>query len=79
MLNGLACITEFKKASAVCPDKVLPEASVIVPEIMISSFLPIISSYFLIATIAAFAFRVSNIVSISNRSAPPSTKPRTCS
>ena len=31
------------------------------------------------AKIAAFALRVSKIVSMSSRSAPPSTRPRACS
>ena len=34
-------ISEFKNASVVCPDKVLPLASVIVPETMIGIFLPV--------------------------------------
>ena len=32
--QGFACFTEVQKASAVWPDKVLPELSVIVPEII---------------------------------------------
>jgi hypothetical protein len=31
-LNNGMCDTETKKASTVCPESVLPEASVIVPE-----------------------------------------------
>jgi hypothetical protein len=33
MQKGLAFIIEMKKASVFCPDKVLPAASIIVPEI----------------------------------------------
>ena len=79
---------EFKNASTVCPDKVRPDASVMVPEIIISPLnliagfkvsCPNSCSYLLIAKIAALAFNVSNMVSISKTSEPPSTKPRTCS
>ncbi len=31
-VNGLACRIEFQKAETVCPDKIRPDASVIVPE-----------------------------------------------
>ena len=37
---GRACRTEFQKASVVWPDRVRPEASVMVPEIMIGSSTP---------------------------------------
>ncbi len=40
MESGLAWRTEFQNASGVCPDRVRPEASVIVPEIMIGSRSP---------------------------------------
>ena len=43
--SGFACETEVQKASTVCPDKVLPEASVIVPDI-INGILKLISSHF---------------------------------
>ena len=36
--NGLACIIEMKKASVFCPDKVLPAASIIVPEMNKGNF-----------------------------------------
>src|SRR5471032_2908570 len=35
--SGLAWLTEFQNASVVWPDRVRPEASVMVPEIMIGS------------------------------------------
>ena len=34
MVMGRACRTEFQNASTVCPDKMRPEASVTVPEII---------------------------------------------
>ena len=43
MLRGFACATEIRKASDVCPDNVLPLASVIVPDIIIGRVLPIFS------------------------------------
>ena len=56
---------------------VLPDASVIVPLIIIGRVLSLLVSlkYFLIAKMAAFAFNVSKIVSINKRSTPPSTNP----
>jgi len=38
MQNGSASIIEMKKASVSCPDRVLPAASIIVPEIKSGSF-----------------------------------------
>ena len=70
---GLACFTEFQKASVVWPLKVLPDASVIVPEIIIGVLVPVSSANCNRAKIAAFAFSVSKIVSISSMSAPPSS------
>ena len=40
MENGSAWRTECQKAVGVWPDRVRPERSVIVPEIMIGSFTP---------------------------------------
>ena len=71
--RGLAWRTEFQKASAVCPESVRPEASVIVPEIMSGSFAPVSSKYSSIAKSAALALSVSKIVSTRIRSTPPST------
>jgi len=39
MQNGLLFIIEIKKASVFYPDKFLPEASMIVPEIIKGNFL----------------------------------------
>ena len=82
-LNGLACAIETQKASIVCPDNVRPLRSVMVTEIINGSRWSVVvcrSSYSSsIATIAAFAFSVSTIVSTSSRSQPPSIRPRACS
>ena len=70
---------EYQKASAVWPDSVRPERSVMVPEIMIGSSTPISSNASSTATPAALALSVSKIVSIRMMSAPPSIRPRVCS
>ena len=74
-LIGCAWLSEFQNASAVWPDSVRPEASVIVPEIITGQRLPRSSNSFSTANTAALAFRVSNTVSISRMSAPPSSRP----
>ena len=79
MVNGRACRTECQKAVGVCPDSVRPDRSVIVPEIIIGSRTPFSAKTSSQAKIAALAFSVSKIVSIRIRSAPPSTRPRSCS
>ena len=71
IMNGSACCTEFQKASTVCPDKVRPDASVIVPEIITGRVTPVFAKLCLIAKIAAFAFSVSKIVSTIRKSTPP--------
>ena len=76
---GLAWRTEFQNASVVWPDSVRPEASVMVPEIMIGSSTPSSSNTCCTAKIAALAFSVSKIVSIRIRSAPPAIRPRVAS
>ena len=50
-----------------------------VPEIMTGSFTPRSAKTCWIATMAAFAFNVSKMVSTRMISEPPSTRPRTCS
>ena len=70
-MNGSACRTEFQNASVVWPDKVRPDASVIVPEIMTGNSVPLASKARLIAKIAALAFSVSKIVSTMRKSTPP--------
>ena len=67
---------EFQKASVVCPDKVLPDASLMVPETMMGSSIDISSRIPRTANNAALAFKVSNTVSIKMMSAPPSISER---
>ncbi len=64
MANGLAWRTLFQKASAVWPDRVRPERSVMVPEIQIGRASMPSSSRSLMALIAALQFSVSVMVSI---------------
>jgi hypothetical protein len=70
------CDSEFQKASAVWPESVRPEASVMVPEIITGQRRPRSSNSFSIANTAALALSVSKMVSISRMSAPPSSRPR---
>jgi hypothetical protein len=56
-----------------------PEASVTVPLIITGQRSPRRSNSASTAKIAALAFSVSKMVSISSRSAPPSSRPRACS
>ena len=72
--------TNTFNASRVWPLNVLPLASVIVPLIITGNGSFLISlKYFFIANMAAFAFNVSKMVSISSRSTPPSARPFVCS
>ena len=77
-LNNGICEIETKKASTVCPESVLPEASVMVPETIIG--ISILRSSFTssIAKRAALAFKVSKIVSTNKISLPPSINASTC-
>ncbi len=77
--SGRACRTEPQNASVTCPDRVRPDASVIVPEMMTGQRRPCSSKSVSTAKIAAFALSVSKIVSIISRSLPPSTSPRAAS
>ena len=79
ILNSGICEIEFKKASAVCPDNVLPLSSVIVPETIIGKRIFLFSKTTSMANSAALQLRVSNTVSTNNISTPPSSKPFTCS
>src|ERR1035438_10623342 len=63
LIKFLVCETEIRNASVVCPDKVLPLWSTIVPEIITGICLLFSLQYFSIAKIAALLFNVSNIVS----------------
>ena len=76
---GCACRTEFQNASTVCPDNVLPLASVIVPDIKIGISLLFFSNKFNNAKRAALQFSVSKTVSTKNRSTPLSKSPFACS
>ena len=72
-------MTDVQKASTVWPESVLPLKSVIVPEIIRGNSIFFALKIFFTATIAAFAFSVSNMVSIRIMSEPPSINPLTCS
>ena len=77
--SGRAWRIEFQNASVTWPDRVRPDASVMVPEMMTGQRRAYSSNSVSQAKIAALALRVSKIVSMSSRSAPPSTRPRACS
>ena len=77
--SGCAWRSEYQKASAVWPDKVRPEASVMVPDTMTGRRVPSASNTSSMANSAAFALSVSNTVSTISTSAPPSTNPCTAS
>ena len=76
---GFACSTEYKNASQVWPDRVRPLASVIVPETMIGKGSSQAELTRCTAAIAAFAFNVSNTVSIKKISMPPAMSPSAAS
>jgi hypothetical protein len=65
--SGRACSTETQNASAVCPERLRPLRSMAVNESQSGSS----GATSAAATIAAFPFRVSKIVSTSRRSTPP--------
>jgi hypothetical protein len=77
--RGRACATECQNASTVCPERVRPLASVIVPEIITGTRAPRFSNSRSSAKIAPLALSVSKIVSIMITSAPPSRRPRAAS
>jgi hypothetical protein len=77
--SGRAWRTEFQNASTVWPERMRPDASVTVPLIITGTRAPRRSNSASTAKIAALAFSVSKMVSISSRSAPPSSRPRACS
>ncbi len=77
--NGAACRTEIQNASGVCPDSMRPDRSVMVPDTMTGTELPRASNSSAIANSAALALRVSNTVSSSRMSTPPSSSPLACS
>ena len=77
-LNNGICEIEIKKASTVCPESVLPEASVMVPETIIGMSILRSSLTSSMAKSAAFAFSVSKMVSTKSKSTPPSIRASTC-
>ncbi len=74
-ISGSACSIAVQNASIVWPLSVRPDRSTIVALIQSGSC----GATERAATIAAFAFSVSKIVSIRRRSTPPSASPRICS
>ena len=74
-MSGSAWRMLCQNASTVWPDRVRPEASTIVPEMISGTRSPISSKSDWTAAIAAFALSVSKIVSIRRMSAPPSMRP----
>ena len=77
---GRAWRMEFQNASVVWPDSVRPDASVMVPETMMRQFdARAHRARSRTANSAAFAFSVSNTVSIRITSTPPSTSARAAS
>jgi hypothetical protein len=73
-ISGLACSTESQNASAVCPERLRPLRSIAVKESQRGSS----GATSAAATIAAFAFSVSKIVSTSRMSTPPSASAAIC-
>ena len=74
-MSGRACSTETQNASAVWPERLRPLRSMAVNESQSGSS----GATSAAATIAAFAFSVSKIVSTSRRSTPPSASAAICS
>ena len=72
---GSAWRTLCQNASTVWPDRVRPDASTMVPEMMSGSRWPSSSNRVSTAKMAALALSVSKIVSMSRMSAPPSISP----
>ena len=70
---GLACRTACQNASTVWPDRLRPDRSVSVIDSMIGTSTPRAAPAWIAAITPAFAFSVSNTVSIRMKSAPPSS------
>ena len=73
--SGSACSTEVQNASLVWPERLRPLRSMAVKE----SQSGVSGAVSRAAAIAAFAFSVSKMVSISRMSTPPSTSASICS
>ncbi len=71
--------TETQNAYGVWPERVLPLMSTTVPEIITGRRCPVSSKHCWIAYRAALQFSVSNTVSTSRMSTPPSVRPSACS
>ena len=69
----------YQKAEGVWPERVRPDLSVMVTEIMIGSLWPVFSNTSSIAKSAALALSVSKMVSTRRTSTPPSIKASVCS
>ena len=74
-ISGRACSTETQNASTVCPERFRPLLSIAVNDSQSGRS----GATSRAATIAAFAFRVSKIVSTRRRSTPPSASAAICS
>ena len=73
--SGLTCRIAFQNASVTWPDKVRPDASVMVPEMITGQRRPRSSNIVSRANTAALALSESKIVSTRMMSDPPSTRP----
>ena len=77
--SGRAWRTLCQNALTVWPERMRPDASVTVPEMITGRRSPVSSISSSSAKMAALALRVSKMVSTSRMSAPPSMRPRACS
>jgi len=75
MENGFEWRSEFQNAPVVWPDKVRPDRSVMVPEIITGRMTPASSKASSMPNSAALALSVSKMVSTRRMSAPPSINP----
>ena len=76
--SGRACAMLFQNASLVCPLSVRPLLSTMVPLMNTGSASPRSMNSCSTAKMAALAFSVSKMVSISSMSTPPSSSADTC-
>ena len=79
IVSGAAWRTDCQKAATVCPESVRPERSVIVPDTINGVAAPVSAAWRRAGPgFAALALSVSNTVSISKTSTPPSTRAAIC-
>ena len=76
MAAGLNGAKTARIASGVWPERILPEASLMVSEITTGISVSSLSIDLAAPSKAAFTLRMSNAVSIRRKSAPPSISPR---